>query len=82
MDGMNSPSAVRVKIDGQGRMVLPRGLRERGARAAHADGLLMTAAEGAGTVRQGSDGLPVLSIGRRVTNDDVRRALEQDRADR
>ncbi len=70
-------------------MVLPRGLREEIVRAPGevlvrrtADGLLMTAAEGVGTVRQAGDGLPLLSIGRRVTNDEVLHAIEQDRADR
>ena len=47
-----------------------------------ADGLLLTAAETPGIVRVGDDGFPVLSIGRRVSNDEVLAAIEKERADR
>jgi hypothetical protein len=70
-------------------MVLPSGLREEIVSIPGevlirrtADGLLLTAAESPGTVRVGDDGLPVLSIGRRVTNDEVLSAIDQERADR
>lgn len=70
-------------------MVLPRGLREEIVtipgdvllRRTN-DGLLLTTAESPGTVGEGDDGLPVLSIGRPVSNAEVLRAIEQDRADR
>jgi hypothetical protein len=90
MDGMKSPSgSVRVRVDAQGRMVLPSGLREEVVSTPGevlvrrtADGLLLTAAETPGTVRVGDDGFPVLSIGRRVGNDEVLAAIEKERADR
>ena len=46
------------------------------------DGWLMTAAESSGTVSQGDDGLPVLTIGRAVTTAEVLDAIDQERADR
>lgn len=89
LDGVKSPSGVRVRVDAQGRMVLPSGLREEVVSIPGeilvrrtADGLLLTAAESPGTVRVGDDGFPVLSIGRRVSNDEVLAAVEKDRADR
>ena len=76
-------------MDAQGRMVLPSGLREEIVSIPGevlvrrtADGLLLTAAETPGTVRVGDDGFPVLSIGRRVSNDEVLTAIEKERADR
>jgi hypothetical protein len=89
MDAMKSPSVARVKVDRQGRMVLPIGLREEVVTVPGevlvwrtADGLLLTAAEMPGTVREADDGFPVLSLGRRVTNEEVLRAIDQERADR
>lgn len=70
-------------------MVLPSGLRAEIVNVPGeveirrtAEGLLLLRAEQPGAVRQGADGLPVLSIGRRVTNDEVLRAIEAERADR
>lgn len=71
-------------------MVLPRHLRAEivprvpGEILLHRtpDGLLLTPAETVGSVHEGSDGLPVLSVGRMVTNDEVLAAIEGDRADR
>jgi len=70
-------------------MVLPRELRAEVVRApGHvllrrtADGVLITAAEVAGSVQLGDDGLPVLSLGRKVTTEEVLRGIEQERADR
>lgn len=89
MGAMESPS-IRVRVDGQGRMVVPRRLRDEVL--AHlpgevvlrktADGLLITAAEAAGTVSEGDDGLPVLSLGRPVTNEEVLRAIDAERSER
>ena len=86
---MKSPSIARVRVDGQGRMVLPSGLREEIVSIPGevlirrtAEGLLLTAALAPGTVRQSDDGLPVLSIGRRVSNEEVLRGIEAERADR
>ena len=79
---------MRVKIDARGRMVLPRHLREEIVDVPGevlvrrtADGLLLTAAEGAGAVTTGADGLPVLTLGRTVTNAEVLAAIDGGRAD-
>ncbi|MGH8998396.1 MAG: hypothetical protein ACRDY7_03300 [Acidimicrobiia bacterium] len=86
---MESPSMVRVKVDSQGRMVLPRRLREEIVSVPGevlirrtADGLLLTAAEGSGMVATGDDGLPLLRVGRTVTNTEVLAAIDRERADR
>ena len=86
---MTSPSTFEVKIDAQGRMVVPRELRGEVVNVpGHvllrrtADGILMTAAERAGTIRTASDGLPVISVGRRVSNAEVLAAIDVERADR
>lgn len=78
-----------MRVDGQGRMVLPRGWREEVVTIPGevflqrtADGLLLTSTDSPGTVRQGDDGLPMLSIGRRVSNAEVLRAIELERIDR
>lgn len=78
-----------MKVDAQGRMVLPRRLREEIVTAPGEvlvrrtpDGLLLTAAEDAGTVSTGEDGLPVLTLGRKVTNAEVLAAIDRERADR
>ena len=70
-------------------MVLPRRLREEIVSAPGevlvrrtADGLLLTPAEDSGTVTAGPDGLPVLTLGRRVTNAEVLAAIDRERADR
>lgn len=70
-------------------MVLPRGVREEIVTIPGdvllrrtPDGLLLTAAEASGTVTDGDDGLPVLSIGRPISNAEVLDAIEQDRSDR
>jgi hypothetical protein len=69
--------------------VLPRSLRDEVVAVPGevllrrtADGLLMTAARPQGTVERAEDGLPVLTVGRRVSNDEVVRAIEKERADR
>jgi hypothetical protein len=47
-----------------------------------ADGLLLTRTGAEGVVTQGEDGLPVLSVGRRVTVEEVTQAIDHDRAQR
>jgi bifunctional DNA-binding transcriptional regulator/antitoxin component of YhaV-PrlF toxin-antitoxin module len=86
---MTSPSVARVRVDAQGRMVLPRAVRDELLRVPGevlvrrtADGWLMTGAESEGTISEGDDGLPVLTIGRPVTNAEVLDAIDQERADR
>jgi hypothetical protein len=68
--------------------VLPRGLREDVVTAPGEvllrrtpDGLLVTPAEIDGAIRYGKDGLPVLTIGGPVSNDEVLHAIEAERAD-
>jgi hypothetical protein len=70
-------------------MVLPRAIRDELLHVPgevvvrRADGgWLMSAADSVGTVRDGPDGLPVLSIGRPVTTAEVLEAIAQERADR
>jgi bifunctional DNA-binding transcriptional regulator/antitoxin component of YhaV-PrlF toxin-antitoxin module len=86
---MNSPLPARVKVDAQGRMVLPRGIRDdllvvpgEVLVRRTAEGVLLTAAESAGAVSEAADGLPVLRIGRSVSNDEVLAAIDRERADR
>jgi hypothetical protein len=70
-------------------MVLPRALREEivsvpgEVLVRHTDGgLLLTTAESDGLVHVSETGVPSLTLGRRVTNSEVLRAIDQDRADR
>ncbi|MGH9055846.1 MAG: MraZ N-terminal domain-containing protein [Acidimicrobiales bacterium] len=86
---MKPPSGVRVKVDAQGRMVLPRRLREEIVDAPGEvtvrrtpDGLLLSPAESTATVSEGSDGLPLLRMGRPVTNAQVLAAIDRDRSER
>lgn len=46
------------------------------------DGVLLTPVTSEGAVEQGEDGLPLLRIGRRVTNDEVITAIDHERAGR
>jgi len=87
---MDSPSdRVRVKVDRQGRLVLPLWLR-RGLVTAPgevvlrrtADGVLLTPVAVEGGVEQAADGLPVLRLGRPVTNDEVIDAIARERTGR
>jgi DNA-binding transcriptional regulator/RsmH inhibitor MraZ len=86
---MESPSQMRIRVDGQGRMVLPRGVRDEIVRVPGevllrrtADGLLLSAADEAGAVGQAPDGLPVLSLGRPVRNSEVLDAIDREREGR
>jgi bifunctional DNA-binding transcriptional regulator/antitoxin component of YhaV-PrlF toxin-antitoxin module len=88
VDGMTTPSVARVRVDGQGRMVLPRAIRDDllhvpgEVLVRRTDGgWLISAAESSGTATTGDDGLPVLSIGRPVTTAEVLDAIEQERAE-
>lgn len=89
MNGMESPQPVRVRVDGQGRMVLPRWIRRELIAAPGEvlvrrtpDGVLLTPIASEGEVGEGIDGLPVLKLGHRVTNDDVLAAIDRERAGR
>lgn len=85
---MKSPP-LRVRVDRQGRLVLPREIRAELVGAPGevllrrtADGIVLSRAEDIGEVAVGEDGLPVLRLGRRVTNDEVLAAIDTERADR
>jgi len=87
MDGMASP--LRVRVDRQGRLVLPQHLREGlvdvpGELLVRrtSDGLLLSPLHVQGEVRMDADGLPVLDLGRAVTNSEVLAALAGERQSR
>jgi AbrB family looped-hinge helix DNA binding protein len=90
MYGMPVASMViRVKVDRQGRMVLPKRLRsELGADPGEVtltrvpEGVLLAPVTPAGSVEAGVDGLPVLRLGRVVTNEEVLDGIDGDRAGR
>ena len=87
---MKAPSqGVRVRVDAQSRLVLPRHLRDEiidvpgDVIVRHTpDGLLISPAGAPGEVTIGSDGLPELRLGRQVTNGQVLAALDRERAER
>ncbi len=87
---MNVPSMViRLKVDRQGRMVLPKWLRrELGADPGEVslrrtpDGLVLSAVTPEGTVEIAPDGLPRLRLGRGVTNDEVLEGIDDERSGR
>lgn len=87
---MDSPSrGVRVRVDRQGRLVLPQWLRREIVSAPGevllrrtADGVLLTPVAAEGGVEEGTDGLPLLRLGRTVSNDEVIDAIDQERAGR
>lgn len=81
--------AVIVPVDQQGRLVLPRRLREglvdvpgRVVVRRTVDGLLLIPDRDAGAVRTSSDGLPVLDLDRPVSNATVLAAIDEDRTAR
>ncbi len=89
VDAMDSPSGVRVKVDRQGRLVLPRGFREEIVAIPGevllqrtASGLILTAVKEQGAVSEGDDGLPVLDLGRSVSTEETLAAIDAERADR
>lgn len=80
---------VVVPVDKQGRLVLPRRLREglvdvpgRVIVSRNAEGLLLAPDRDGGAVRTGDDGLPVLDLDQPVSNAEVLAAIDQDRAAR
>ncbi len=86
---MSSPSTVRVRIDRQGRLVLPQHLREGLVDVPGelllrrtADGLLLSPLTGHGSVRIAPDGLPVLQLDRPVNNAEVLAAIDGERQSR
>lgn len=81
---------VRVRVDAQGRMVLPRALRDEVVSTPgevlirrSPDGLLLTAVGPGGSIDvDDDDGFPVLRLGRTVTNDEVLASIDRARAQR
>lgn len=78
-----------MKIDGQGRMVLPQWVRRHLVAVPGEvmlrrtpDGVLLTPLTSEGDVEAAPDGLPVLRLGRRVSNDEVIAAIGHERAGR
>lgn len=87
MGAMESPS-IRIRVDAHGRMVLPLRLREDivttpGELVVRRvpEGLLLTPTTTAGVLSTGTDGLPVLHLGRKVTNNEVLDSLDHERAE-
>lgn len=86
---MASPSRTIVKLDRQGRLVLPLAMREGFVNTpgelwvtVTPDGLLLQPTTAAARVDTGADGLPLLTLDRPVSNDEVLAALDAERADR
>ena len=80
---------IRVKVDRQGRMVLPKWLRqELGADPGELalqrtpEGVLLSAVTPAAQVEVAPDGLPSLRLGRTVTNDEVLEGIDAERSNR
>lgn len=86
---MPSPSPIRVRVDRQGRLVLPQQLREGLVETPGelllqktSDGVLLSPVRERGAVRLADDGLPVLDLDRPVTNAEVLAGLDEGRRDR
>ena len=86
---MRTPSAVVVKVDRQGRLVLPLAMREELTTTPGEvtltptdGGVLISPVAEAGTVEVGDDGFPMLRLGRVITNDEVIAAIDADRKGR
>ena len=80
---------MHIRIDTQGRMVLPRHVRDEISTTPGEvlatrtpEGLLLSPVTKPGTVEDGPDGLPVIRLGRPVTNDEVLDALDRERSER
>lgn len=86
---MSIPTRVLVKVDRQGRLVLPAPWRDELTTTpgevvmTHTDdGVLISAVPAQGAVTTAADGLPVLRLGRQVTNRDVIAAIDAERSSR
>jgi len=86
---MSSPSSAVVKVDRQGRLVLPLGFREELTTTPGEvvltqtdDGVLISAVPAQGAVRMSEDGLPVLRLGRIVSNEQLIAAVDAERGTR
>ena len=86
---MGTPTSVMVKVDRQGRLVLPAPWRDEltstpgeVAMTHTEEGVLITAVPTQGTITIADDGLPVLRIGRTVKNEEVTAAIDTARAAR
>jgi bifunctional DNA-binding transcriptional regulator/antitoxin component of YhaV-PrlF toxin-antitoxin module len=90
MGEMVSPHRVaRVRIDRQGRLVLPQYLRDEFVEVPGelllertAEGLLLRPVHAATRVRIADDGLPVLDVDRIVTNEEILAAIDRNRDER
>lgn len=78
-----------MRIDKQGRLVLPRAVREElvdlpGELVLERtpDGVLLRPVQAGTQVRLAEDGLPVLDIDREVTNEEVMAAIDDERSSR
>lgn len=83
---MRMPSSLKVRVDQQGRVVLPHAWREdltttpgEVVMTQTDDGVLITPVPAHGAVSVGDDGLPVLRLGRTVTNAQTLAALDAER---
>lgn len=86
---MASPSTALVKVDRQGRLVLPLGFRQELTSTpgevvlTQTDGgVLISAVPAQGAVSMSGDGLPVLRLGRIVSNEQVVAAVDAERGAR
>ena len=86
---MGTPTTMMVRVDRQGRLVLPAPWRDELTTTpgevvmTHTDdGVLITAVPAQGQVTTADDGLPVLRLGRNVTNQEVTTAIDAERGNR
>ncbi len=90
MGAMASPfNEVRVKVDRQGRLVLPHALRDGVVTVPGevvlirtADGLLLRPTTAVGKLKTAKDGLPVLALEVTITNAEVLAAIAAERSER
>ena len=86
---MGTPTTMMVKVDRQGRLVLPAPWRDELTTTpgevvmTHTeDGVLITSVPAQGNVTTADDGLPVLRLGRSLTNAEVTAAIDAERGRR
>lgn len=89
MGAMASPRRFRVRIDKQGRFVLPQILRDELIDVPGelfidrtSEGLLLRPVHAPTKVRMAEDGLPLLDVNRVVTNEEVLNAIDNERSQR
>jgi bifunctional DNA-binding transcriptional regulator/antitoxin component of YhaV-PrlF toxin-antitoxin module len=89
MDAMATPSTFAVKVDRQGRLVLPQELRRKLVDPPGQvilrktpDGVLLQPVATDGEVHEAADGYPVLTLGQPVTNEQVLQTIHDERSER